>query len=308
METLIKNKDKYFILKNKVKTKDKSLFTHTVIRNYDINENSLSIIMTSSNRSKQTYYTLKTIANSIFKNIQIVIIDDSTIDPIEITKLSVYPFYIDLIQINRECKDWHNPLVNYNIGFNYVKGNYVIIQNAEVCHVGDVINFIMHNVKDNVYFVFDVKAINSIGSNETIYKLDNIDTNIYSREELFLEWYQHKSNNRGFHFLTAMTKKTFDLIDGFSYDYSYSSCYDDNDFILRIISRGIHIVNIFNEEHFLGGMHLYHVNAFLAWDTNIEMNYQLFLNKQQIFRQTGHYVDVTANPEKFDEEYKKLLI
>ena len=308
MQTLLQNKEKYFILKDKINGKDKTLFKHTLIHNYEINDSTLSIIMTSSNRSKQTYHTLKTIQNSLYKNIQLIIVDDSTYDPIQIEILESYPFYIDLIEINREYKDWHNPLVNYNIGFNFVKGNYVIIQNAEVSHVGDVINFIVRNIQDNLYFVFDIKAINSLESNEIIYKLDNIDANIYLRNELFLEWYQHKSINRLFHFLTGMTRKTFNLIDGFSYDYSHGSCYDDNDFILKIYSKGIKIINIFNEENALGGIHLYHINAFVAWDKNIEMNNELFFTKQRIFNQTGYYIDVTNNLENFDEEYKKLLI
>ena len=98
--------------------------------------------MTSSNRSKQVYYTLNTIQNSDYKNIQVIIVDDSDNDPILEINLRKYPFYIDLICIKKENRNWHNPCVNYNIGFEFIKGSKVIIQNSEVCHIGDVLIFI----------------------------------------------------------------------------------------------------------------------------------------------------------------------
>ena len=186
MQTLIQNKEKYFILKDKVINNDISMFSHYVIKKIELDEKTISIIMTSSNRSKQTYHTLKTIQNSSYKNIQLIIVDDSTHDPIQMDILETFPFYIDFININRQNKDWINPVVNYNIGFNFVKGSYVIIQNAEVCHVGDVIQYLIDNVQDDNYYVFDVKAINNMESNEEIYQIKQLDTSIYQRENLFL--------------------------------------------------------------------------------------------------------------------------
>ena len=40
----------------------------------------------------------------------VIIVDDSTNDPIKKEVLETYPFYIDFITINRENKKWHNPL------------------------------------------------------------------------------------------------------------------------------------------------------------------------------------------------------
>jgi glycosyltransferase involved in cell wall biosynthesis len=94
--------------------------------------------MTACNRSKQTYFTLQTIQNSSHKAIQIILVDDSDSDPIAKEELEKYPFYIDFISIKMQNKKWVNPVVNYNIGFEYIRGSKVVIQNAEVCHVGDV--------------------------------------------------------------------------------------------------------------------------------------------------------------------------
>jgi hypothetical protein len=308
MQTLIQNKEKYFILKDKVINNDISMFSHYVIKNIELDEKTISIIMTSSNRSKQTYHTLKTIQNSSYKNIQLIIVDDSTHDPIQMDILETFPFYIDFFNINRQNKDWINPVVNYNIGFNFVKGSYVIIQNAEVCHVGDVIQYLIDNAQDNNYYVFDVKAINNMESNEEIYQIKQLDTSIYQRENLFLMWYQHKTFNRNLHFLTGMTYSTFKKINGFSYDYSLTIDYDDNDFILRIFSKHIKINNISNDIFNIGGIHLYHVNAHQSWLVNCESNNILYKKKEEYYNKSGYYIDVTNNLENFDEEYKKLLI
>jgi hypothetical protein len=306
MNSLRDNKDLIFEIKNQVEHLDSSLFEHIAINDLLVNP-SVSIVMTSSNRSKQTYFTLDTFKNSLCKNIHVVIVDDSTYDPIRKEVLETYPFYIDFIIINRSAKKWHNPLVNYNIGFKFVKGHYVIIQNAEVCHVGDVISFVVQKELTNNYYVFDVKAANNFESNEQIYKMDLSTTDIYNNTDLFMLWYQSRTNNRNFHFLTGMTRNTFDLIECFSYDYTMGTMYDDDDFVLKIKSKSIDIVNIFHDELNVGGIHLFHTNAVEAWDNQKEKNDVLFINKKYIFDTTNYYVDVTQSYETFDSEYDKII-
>ena len=310
MINLREHKDHIFNIKNKVNSLDNSLFSHNLIENHPITENTISIVMTASNRSKQTYFNLKTLTSSCFKDIQIIIVDDSSEDPIKLDILKTYPFYIDLININKENKDWHNPLVNYNIGFKFIKGSKVIIQNAEVCHIGDVLNFIHENVLDNNYYVFDVKASLNYETNETIYNLpsDNLNNkDIFTKEHLFImPWYQHITHNRNFHFLTALTKKTFDMVYEFSYDCTMGKWYDDNDLVLKIRSKNINFVNIFNNEYNIGGIHLFHTLSGEKWDYGKPSNDELFNNKNRVFEQTGKYIDVTFDYEKFDEEFQKL--
>ena len=79
MQTLIVNKDTIIEIREKVESFDSSLFTHYNIPNIPIYDDTISIVMTSSNRSKQVYYTLKTIEKCSFKNIHLIIVDDSNI-------------------------------------------------------------------------------------------------------------------------------------------------------------------------------------------------------------------------------------
>jgi hypothetical protein len=289
MQSLLSNKDEIINIKNKVENLDNSLFIYYNIPNIPIYDDTISIVMTSSNRSRQVYYTLKTIQKCSFKNIQIIIIDDSDTDPINKNILNNYPFYIDFIIIKKENKNWINPVVNYNIGFQFIKGSKVVIQNGEVCHVGDVLGWISKYTFDNNYYVFDVKASSSLENNEIIYNKDNLTTKIYN-ENIFNLWYQNKERCVNYHFLTALTRNTFELIKNFSYDYTFGFAYDDDDFLLKIKSNNINIINLFNEKYKIGGIHLWHNFEYKL--ENIENNDTIFNLKKKFFLLTKKYINI----------------
>lgn len=292
MQTLSLNKESILQIKKKVDNLDNYLFTHYNFPNIQIYDDTISIVMTSSNRSKQVYYTLKKIEMASFKNIHVIIVDDSNIDPINRELINKLPFYIDLIYIRTENKNWINPVVNYNIGFKFIKGSKVVIQNSEVCHVGDVLGWISKYLSDNNYYSFDVRAVNSFESNEEIYKIDNLTTDIYSRNNLFSQgiWYHGQYNITNYHFLTALTTNTFKMINNFSYDYSFGTDWDDNDFLLKIKSKNINVINLFHNEYNLGGIHLFHTSSYLKWK-GIENNSEIFYIKLQEFNNKKIYID-----------------
>jgi hypothetical protein len=296
------NKLDYLInAKNLIKTIKQNVeettmyYEHIVLGNNPITDKTISIVMTSSNRSKQTYFTLDTISHSLFKDIQVIIVDDSNSDPLTMEKLELYLFRIDFIKINKLVKNWHNPVVNYNIGFKYIKGAFVIIQNAEVCHVGDVCTYVQNNVVDQNYYIFDVKASSNFETNELIYNQDRINTAIYDDDTLFSQWYQCKTYNRKYHFLSSMTKRTFDTVKNFSYDYTVGAAYDDDDFLLKIIAKKILTNNVFHTDHLIGGIHLFHGLAPTIWDKNVPSNELLFNIKRNIYNTTEKYIDFIEN-------------
>jgi hypothetical protein len=307
METLLRCKDHIFKIKERVENLDPSLFEHYCIQNREIDDDTISIVMTSSNRTKQTLFTLKTIADSAISNVQVIIVDDSDSDPlvVETIKNNAYLFNLDIVKIKRENKDWHNPLVNYNIGFKFIKGGKVIIQNAEVCHIGDVLQFVNQGISDDNYYLFDVNASLNYETNETIYNSNTKNIEIYN-QPLFWMWYQSASNNRKYHFLTSMTINTFNKIKEFSYDCAMGASYDDNDLVIKILSKNIKFVNIFHNEHNVGGIHLYHGMSPDMWNQGVEFNECLFNKKQRIYDSIGIYVDATENIEEFDWKYENL--
>lgn len=295
MNSLNNNRELILKIIDQVERQDETIFSHSVIENISIDNSMISIVMTSHNRSRQVYFTLQTISNSKIKNVHIILVDDSTNDLVELERLQLFPFYIDFIQIHRHNKKWHNPCVNYNIGFQFVKGSKVIIQNSEVCHIGDLLQDIYDQEMGNNYYVFDVKASLDHETNEVIYNSNVSDIKIYNEEHLFLRWYQSSSNNRKLHFLTACTRETFNNIGGFSYDYTMGGWYDDDDFVLKIISKGIPIVNKFHTECRVGGIHQFHGMSSDGdgWD-NAERNDTIWNHKKNHYLNTGQYIDLVS--------------
>ena len=304
MQALQANKDRIFEIKRKVEEKEPSLGDHVAIPNIPIMGETISIVMTASNRSNQTYFTLKTIQNSSHKAIQVIIVDDSDVDPITKDCLEKYPFYIDFISIKRENKNWINPVVNYNIGFEYIKGTKIIIQNSEVCHVGDVLGYMAENITKDNYYVCDVRAVKSLSANNNIYQNNTNQIDIYKNDSLFGIWYQWRGRMVNYHFLSGMTIETFNKIKNFSYDYTMGISYDDDDFLLKIIANKINVVNLFHDEFHFGGIHLWHRSLSMK---KKEFNNVMYFKKNDYFIKTGKYIDITENIELFDEKYNIIL-
>jgi len=292
MQTLLLNKNKILEIKKKVEEKDISLGKNIEIPNIPITTKTISIVMTASNRSKQTYFTLQTIQNSSYKEIQLIIVDDSDKDPITKEELEKFPFYINFISINRQNKNWINPVVNYNIGFEYIQGSKVVIQNAEVCHVGDVLGYIGTQIFDDNYYVCDIRASKSLYTNNLIYENNINSINIYNNNELFIKWwYQGKNRLVNYHFLSALTTQTFNKIKNFSYDYAMGLNYDDDDFLLKIIANNIKINNLFHNEYYFGGIHLWHTSSLRKIIRKIESNENIFIKKKENYLEQKNYID-----------------
>ena len=275
-------------LKKKVEEKDSSLCDHVTIPNIPITGKTISIVMTACNRSKQTYFTLQTIQNSSHKAVQVIIVDDSDVDIITKEELKKYPFYIDFISIKRQNKNWVNPVVNYNIGFKYIQGTKIIIQNAEVCHVGDVLGYMGEKMIPNNYYVCDVRAAKSLGANNIIYASDISTIDIYKNNSIFGIWYHGRDRIMNYHFLSGMTIDTFNKIKNFSNDYTMGIAYDDDDFLLKIIANQINVVNLFHDEFHFGGIHLWHIRLSMK---KIESNKNIFIRKKEIYKEFGKYID-----------------
>jgi hypothetical protein len=141
--------------------------------------------------------------------------------------------------------------------------------------------------------VFDVKASESLDTNKMIsdyYDSNNIlDASIYNNNRLFSDWYQGKKTNYMMHFLVSITKDTFSKINKFDENYANAIDYDDNDFLIKIIANGIKPLNVFNEEHHLGGIHLYHEKFF--YNKGYKTNEELFYRKLFIYNTYNVYID-----------------
>ena len=284
-----------------VDTLDTNYFDLTVLN--ERTDIDISIVMTTYNRSVQTYFTLKTIANSSCKNVQVIIVDDSTTDTLNMDTLQGYG--VCTYHIKTKNKFWFNPCVNYNLGFKFIKGSKVIIQNAEVCHVGDVISYVDKELKENDYLVFDVATTPNLEINGLLHQMEMTFDNYANISSLFNGWYQHHiTYNRCLHFLSAITKKTFDKINGFDYDFSMGSWYDDNEFLFRIKAVGINVIAVPLDKQ-IQGIHQWHPISGYDWDKGMIKNDGLIDAKVTYFHKHAKLFYSTDYP--LDEAYDKLI-
>lgn len=236
----------------------------------------VSIVMTAFNRREQLLYTLMTISKSEYKNIEVIIVDDCSRDDEKITKEIIEnskygellsSLDIKIISITESQKNWVNPCVAYNIGLKECSGDIVIIQNSEVCHIGDCISLVVKYLKRNSWLTLNCYGLGNFNHNSILHQLAYDQKNIYDfmtshyninkvagnslANEIF-GWNNHyKLHYTAYHYFGAIYRE--DLIKklngGFDDDYRNGLCHDDDDFVKRLIfHKFTFIMTEFNRE------------------------------------------------------------
>lgn len=295
-------------------------YTDVKVFNGDLvmNNNTISVVMLACQCAKQMLFTLHQISKSAYKNVQVVLVDDSNDISINDSQLSSFPYRIDYIKINNKTRNWVNACVNYNIGFSYVKGTRIIIQKPDVFHIGDVISHVHNNLIVGNYLVYNVIASRSQALNAEIQAL-GADGLSYEQFGLFsanhkgFKWYQHSIKRpRNLHTLVAIHRTDFARMDSqFDYDFAMGRWYDDSEFIFRIQHvLHLNIIAIDDRDAKVMGCHMHrsssHTN--ISDDANaIAIN--TFIHKRKVAhfmstqRWLTHYQDnklgvsFTNNPE-----------
>jgi glycosyltransferase involved in cell wall biosynthesis len=183
----------------------------------------ISIVMAYHNRRKQFEQTFGSILKySIQKDIELIIVDDASKESERLEDIISCLSWVKLIRIEPKDKCWVNPCIPYNIGFNKVTGDKVIIQNPECEHIGNIIEFVENNLTDHNYLSFACQAYNQKGQ--------------------FKQWYNHPIiNSTNLHFCSAITKKNLDILGGFDERFSDGLAYDDNEFLHRVKRLGLSV-------------------------------------------------------------------
>ena len=141
----IDKKIKNFILTNP--NKGINLKKKYSFENYQ--KGKISIVMTYYNRIAQILHTLDTIEESGYPKdlIEVICYDDrSEIEPLIIDSTK-YSFNIKIIYTNFEKEEnIINGAFAYNSAFKYITGEFIIIQNAECMHIGDLVTYVCNNL------------------------------------------------------------------------------------------------------------------------------------------------------------------
>ena len=205
----------------------------------------ITIIMSYYNRKKQLLYTLESFKKYNNYNLEVIIVDDLSNEENNLEDIiKEYNFKIKLIKVMN--KYWVNPCVGYNIAINNIDSdtNIVIIQNPEIFHCGNIINYLINNLKDNEYFTFPVFSSPNFEYNDLIYEKSKNTTNLYdfflntekSYNRKFNGWYNHHVFcPHNYHFLSALFYKDLkNKIGGFNNEFKDGIAYDDDEFVDRI--------------------------------------------------------------------------
>jgi len=280
---IINNYDKYAHIKenavitarNKFSPKYWSEFIDSKIKNY-LQKRSLkeiynfdnyqckkiSIIMTHYNRNQQLTHTLDIIQESAYPKelIEVICYDDRSDKEPCIIDLSRYSYNIKVIYGNFERDEKIiNPGYSYNNAFKYINGEYVIIQNSECMHIGDIISYVAQNIKENTLISFQCWAtgnedisLEMFNNRHNSIELERIINTRWQELKNFPEnlkgWYNEKLlRPECLHFCNALHINTLKKVGLFNTKIEKLLGFDDNDYIQRIIFN--YNLNIIIPEH-----------------------------------------------------------
>ena len=137
----------------------------------------ISIVMAYYNRKSQTLETLKGFEKMYATkyNFEVIIVDDNSNDENRLDEaIKQFTFPINLIVINKDEKgDRINPVTAYNRGFSKATGKFIIIQNPEIFHCGNILEYAIENSEKiyNNYITFPVFSSPSYEHNNMLYQI-----------------------------------------------------------------------------------------------------------------------------------------
>lgn len=255
----------------------------------------ISIATSYYNRRPQFINTLKTIQQSKqIDNLELIVVDDCSNDEHRIDDLpTTYPF-LKVIRLESNDRWYTNPCVPFNKAIKQATGDIIVLQNPECLHVGDILTDIVNRINDNVYLTYGVYSLDK-NTTSYLYDLPYENEHIFSMIKSQIMpmnninyvregeacWYNHSIYRpAAYHFVSAITKKNMDRLNGFDERYSNGIGFDDDEFLHRIKLLGVDIQII--DEPFAVHQWHYSENNFFAKSENISeainRNQNLFNN------------------------------
>jgi len=229
---------------------------------YDYKRKKISIILTHYNRNQQLIHTLETIEESNYPKdlVEVICYDDRSEKEPCIIDLSRYTYNIKIIYANFERDESIiNPGYSYNNAFKYINGEYVIIQNSECMHIGDIITYVVKNLKENTLISFpcwatgnediSLEMFNNRHNSDEIERIINEKwQELKNYPENFKGWYNEKIlRPECLHFCNAIHIKTLKSVGLFNTSIEKFLGFDDNDFAQRLMFN--YNLNVIIPEH-----------------------------------------------------------
>jgi GT2 family glycosyltransferase len=217
----------------------------------------ISIVMANYNRRNLLINSLKTIEYyNRDRNIEVIVVDDAS-DPMEsvLDVPQLFKIPIIIVPITSSEKKWMCCCMPFNIGFSFVTGDIIIIQNPENLHVGDIAGYAKDHIANNIFLSFALYSMNQADTDSLYEK--TIKKEIYDGESIkkaigtFVKdkknwkdgdtcWYNHSIYQpAGNHLISAITRTALEDLNGFDERFGPGFAYDDIEFKIRILRRNM---------------------------------------------------------------------
>ncbi|MDD5006561.1 MAG: glycosyltransferase [Candidatus Omnitrophica bacterium] len=273
----------------------------------------VSLVLAYYNRRRSLINTLNSIEYyNKDRDIEVIIVDDCSSEPERIDDLPAkYKIPVYVIPVTQEFKrkSWSCPVITFNIGFNYVTGDIVIIQNPENLHVGDIVGSTLDNMRKNTYLSFGCYSMTEKDTDSLhnkINKAKNFTGEFIKKSvgkfEGFVNpwkdgdncWYNHSVYRPGFnYFCCAMPRKDLEELSGFDERYAHGFAYDDCELLIRIARKPMFQKHI--DDPFV--IHQFHpVSDYKKNAVPTERNRQLYMK----LTCAGTFVNVSATNRFFN--------
>jgi len=198
----------------------------------------ISIVMGYFNRKEQFLCTMRSIQRSAAASqVEVILADDGSsrehiLGPAELNQFS---FPIEVWRVEPENKRWKNPTVAYNLAMSKAKGEWIILQNPEVQHIGDICNFIAKASDPAQYHVFSVFASANLETNGMIQSMSDAAIVPQIKKKIKGNWYCHPHYRpKAYHFCTAIHHSKMEAVGGFNPIMQHGIDYDDDEILTRI--------------------------------------------------------------------------
>ena len=210
----------------------------------------ISVVTAYYNRKKLFISTLKSMLPYYGQiDFEVIVVDDASDETERLEDLqSDFPF-LRVIRLEKQNKWYKNPCIPFNIGFEEVKGDKIIIQNPECFHFGNILEYVEKHLEENVYLSFGCFSLDKTTTNSEhlLFDRGNIENLISDNNITFVKngdlgWYNHsKFRPQAYHFCAAITKHDLYGLGGFDERYAKGVGYDDDDFVWRIKQKKMNI-------------------------------------------------------------------
>lgn len=196
----------------------------------------ISIVMSYHNRYDLFQYTLSTISESDYSgSFELILVDDFSDDGVDelvdkFSNLNIRYFKMSDIYEER----WYtNPSIPYNVGFSKIRGDKVIIQNPECCHIGDVLSHTEKNLTKDNYLSYHCWA--STKAHLPLLWDSETRNQVLNLKPSSVQWYNHRVRRpKAFHFANAIHIDNLKRLNGFDERFAKGTSFDDTEFVFRV--------------------------------------------------------------------------